>query len=151
MIVETLKTVEMHLSRAGSMREEMLPFIDALAAEDFSDNAKIKIIDAFLFRFIKTQDLMGNKLFREVLDRLGEYDDSMSMLDILDRMEKLELIDSADTWMDYRNLRNTLTHEYPDNKEVVIQGIKTAVQVFVSMDRCFRHIVSYLETRGLLR
>jgi len=150
-IVETVKTVEMHLTRAGSMREEMLPFIDALAAEDFSDNAKIKIIDAFLFRFIKTQDLMGNKLFREVLDRLGEYDDSMSMLDVLDRMEKLELIDSADVWMDYRNLRNTLTHEYPNNKDVVIQGIKVAVQVLVSMERCLRHIASYLDARGLLR
>ncbi len=151
MIVETVKTVEMHLTRAGARRQEILPFIDALSAEDFSDSAKIKIIDAFLFRFIKTQDLMGNKLFREVLDRLGEYDDSMSRLDILDRMEKLELIDSAEVWMDYRNLRNTLTHEYPDNKEVVIQGIKTAVQVFVSMEHCFRHIMSYLDARGLLK
>jgi len=74
-----------------------------------------------------------------------------TQLDVLDRTEKLELIDSADAWMDYRNLRNTLTHEYPDNKEVVIQGIKTAIQVFVSMERCFRHIVSYLDARGLLR
>jgi len=108
------------------------------------------VIDAFLFRFIKIQDLMGNKLFREVLDSLGEFDDSMSMLDVLDRLEKLELIESADVWMDYRNLRNVLTHEYPDNKDALIQGIKTTAQVFSEMEKCFRHVVSYLDHRGLL-
>jgi hypothetical protein len=149
MIVETVKTVQMHLARATATRRELFCFLDALSAEDFINQERVKVIDAFLFRFIKIQDLMGNKLFREVLDRIGEYDDSMSMLDVLDRMEKLELIESADAWMDYRNLRNVLTHEYPDNKDVVIQGIKMAVQVFVTMERCFRDIVSYLDARSL--
>jgi len=150
-IAETVKTVQMHLSRAAATREELSCFLETLSADDFTNPERVKVIDAFLFRFIKIQDLMGNKLFREVLSRLGEYDDSMSMLDALDRMEKLELIESSDVWMDYRNLRNVLTHEYPDNKDVVIQGVKTAVQVFVAMERCFLHIVSYLDTKNLLR
>ncbi len=150
MIVETVKTVRMHLSRASATREELSCFLEVLSADDFINPERVKVIDAFLFRFIKIQDLMGNKLFREVLDCLGEYDDSMSMLDVLDRMEKLELIESADVWMDYRNLRNVLTHEYPDNKDVVIQGIKTAVQVFVAMEGCLLHIVSCLDTREVL-
>ncbi len=33
------------------------------------------------------------------------------------------MIDSADKWMDYRNLRNILTHEYPDNRDELIQGL----------------------------
>jgi len=113
MIAETVKTVQMLLARAGATRKELFSFLNALSAEDFSNQERVKTIDAFLFRFIKVEDLMGNKLFREVFDCLGEYDDSMSTLDVLDRMEKLKLIESADAWMDYRNLRNVLTHEYP--------------------------------------
>jgi len=150
-IAETVKTVQMHLARAAATREELSCFLNELSADDFINPERVKVIDAFLFRFIKIQDLMGNKLFREVLDRLGEYDDSMSTLDVLDRMEKLELIESADVWMDYRNLRNMLTHEYPDNKDVVIQGVRMAVQVFSAMERCFLHIESYLDTKNLLR
>jgi len=150
-IAETVKTVQMHLSRAAATREELSCFLEALSPDDFINTERVKVIDAFLFRFIKIQDLMGNKLFREVLDHLGEYDDSMSTLDVLDRMEKLEFIESADVWMDYRNLRNVLTHEYPDNKDVMIQGVKTAVQVFIAMESCFLHVVAHLEARHFLR
>lgn len=150
MIAETVKTIQMHLDRAKATQNELCCFLNALSVDDFSNQERVKVIDAFLFRFIKIQDLMGNKLFREVLDCLGEFDESMSMLDVLDRLEKLELIESADMWMDYRNLRNVLTHEYPDNKDVLIQGIKTTVQVFSEIEKCFRQTVTYLDGRGLL-
>ena len=54
----------------------------------------------------------------------------MSVLDILDRMEKLKLIESAEKWVDYRNLSNVLTHEYSDSKDELIEGIKVAYDVF---------------------
>ena len=71
MIAETLKTVQMHLARAGATRKQLFSFLNTLSAEDFSNQERVKTMDAFLFRFIKLQDLMGNKLFREVLDCLG--------------------------------------------------------------------------------
>jgi len=103
----------------------------------------VKVIDSFIFRFIKIQDLMGNKLFKEVLEALGEYQVSMSMLDVLDRLEQLELLKSAELWMDYRNLRNVLTHEYPDNREEVIEGIQVALKVFHDI-KAFRVIYGHM-------
>jgi len=150
MIVETIQTIELHFTRANATHKELLSFVDALSVDDLSDIEKVKTIDAFLFRFIKIQDLMGNKLFRQVLDGIGEYQDSMSMLDVLDRMEKLALIESADQWMEYRNLRNVLAHEYPDNEDDIIEGIKIAMQVFVAVESCFRHVISYMKERNLL-
>jgi hypothetical protein len=44
---------------------------------------------------------MGEKLFKEVLASLGEYKRNMSFIDIFDKMEKLEIIDSSDKWNDY--------------------------------------------------
>ncbi len=150
MIAETIQTIELHLTRANTTHKELMPFVDTLSVDDLFDDEKVRAIDAFLFRFIKIQDLMGNKFFRQALDGIGEYQDSMSMLDVLDRMEKMKLIESADQWMDYRNLRNVLAHEYPDNEGDIVEGIKTAMQVFVAMESCFRHVITYLEERRLL-
>ena len=52
------------------------------------------------------------------------------MLDVLDKLEKLRIIDDADRWMQFRKLRNELTHEYPDNEEEIIQGIRLALYAF---------------------
>ncbi|TXL03752.1 hypothetical protein BMR09_14220 [Methylococcaceae bacterium CS3] len=53
--------------------EEMLKFpIDQTL---YQDKEKKKTIDAFIFRFIKLQDFMGERLFKEVLKSVGEYKD----------------------------------------------------------------------------
>ncbi len=121
-----------------------------MSAGDLEDLARVKTIDAFLFRFIKIQDMMGHKLFREVLDAVGEYDESMSMLDVLDRLEKLGLIKSTEQWLDYRNLRNLVAHEYPDRPDDVLEGVRGAMAAYDEMAGCFDSMKRYLEERGLL-
>lgn len=54
----------------------------------FDDFKKIKTIDTFIYRFIKLQELMGEKLFKIFLDEIDEYKDNMSLLDMLDKLEK---------------------------------------------------------------
>ncbi|MCK5871125.1 MAG: hypothetical protein KAG45_10945, partial [Methyloprofundus sp.] len=44
-----------------------------------------------------------------------QYKDSMALIDCLDKLEKLEIITQADQWMNYRTIRNKLTHEYSTN------------------------------------
>ncbi len=118
--------------------------MDVGTLDDFD---RVKVIDSFIFRLIKIQDLMGNKLFPEILNTLGEYQSSMSMLDVLDRLEQLGLIDSAERWMDYRNLRNVLTHEYPDNKEALVEGIREALEVFCQMRGIYEEMRHYASNR----
>lgn len=149
MISETLQTLELHTHRAEQAYEEIISFAAVLNNQALDDFDKVKVIDSFIFRFIKIQDLMGNKLFREVLSTLGEYESSMSMLDVLDRMEKLELLDSAEQWMDYRNLRNLLTHEYPDNRAELVEGIHMAITVFPEIKAIQKRLFDYLKTKNL--
>ncbi|OIQ00262.1 MAG: hypothetical protein AUK35_03815 [Zetaproteobacteria bacterium CG2_30_46_52] len=150
MIGETFQTLDLHLGRADKAYHEVILFSEALDVQALDDFEKVKVIDSFIFRFIKIQDLMGNKLFREVLQALGEYQSSMSMLDVLDRLEQLELLKSAELWMDYSNLRNVLTHEYPDNREEVLEGIQLALKVFPEMKRIQRDMRKYAKNKGLL-
>ncbi len=68
----------------------------------------------------------------QVTKELHEHKSSMSLIDVLHRLEKLELLKSCDTWIDYRKLRNALTHEYPDNEDEMIEPIVLAIDVYGS-------------------
>lgn len=150
MIDETFKTLALHIDRANSAYDEINSFESISSLDVLDDFDKVKVIDSFIFRFIKIQDLMGNKLFRELLDAIGEYQPSMSMLDMLDRLEKLELLESAEQWLDYRNLRNVLTHEYPDNRAELLEGIQTALTVFVEIKALKTKLYEYSKIKQLL-
>jgi len=122
MINDILEKLNLHKSRAKQALLEIKEW-EYLDSEIFEDFEKIKTIDTFIYRFIKLQDLIGEKLFKYFLDEIGEYKDNMSLLDMLDKLEKFEIVDDAKEWMRYRKLRNQLTHEYPNNEDDVIEGI----------------------------
>ena len=56
---------------------------------------------------------MGAKLFRYILEYLDEDISSLPMRDILNRLERYHLIDSAEEWVYIRELRNEIAHDYP--------------------------------------
>lgn len=150
MIDETCQTLELHFSRARQAHTEIMGFFNQLNIESLDNYEKIKVIDSFIFRFTKIQDLMGQKFFREILDSIGEFKPTMSFLDVLDRLEKLELIESAEAWVQLRNLRDVLTHEYPDNRQELLEGIKLSVQSFTEVSIAYQRLNDYLAEKGLL-
>jgi len=83
--------------------------------EDLDDTEVVKTIDSFIYRFTKIQDKMGEKLFPAILNEFQEYKPNMPLIDVLNKLEKFELIDNVDMWIDFRKLRNNLTHDYPNS------------------------------------
>lgn len=148
MINDILEKINLHKKRAKYALEEIKEW-KSLDSEIFEDFEKIKTIDTFIYRFIKLQDMMGEKLFKVFLDEIGEYKDNMSLLDILDKLEKFEIIEYSVEWMEYRKLRNKLTHEYPNNEDEVIDGIKISIEVFGKIERILQNIIKYMEDKNL--
>ena len=110
----------------------------------FEDWHKRSMIDSFIFNFIKIQDLMGDKLFKITLNIIGEYRDNMSFIDVVNKMEKLELIKDSHNWRNYRLLRNNLTHEYPDDYEDIINNLNQAILAYDNMVNIYQNIKNYL-------
>lgn len=92
---------------------------------------KIEHIDQFLFRFSRLQDTMGEKLFPTVLILLGENITHKPFIDILNNLEKLELI-FKDDWMELRQIRNGVAHEYSFNMEELVDSLNV---IYVSYAR----------------
>jgi len=93
-------------------------------------------LDQLLYRFGKLQDAIGTRLYPSML-RLGqEWRDEETFLDKLHRLEKLGALESATQWVALRDIRNRLTHEYPDNprlRAVVLNGTWESLPVLLKM------------------
>ncbi len=66
-------------------------------------------VDAFVARFGRLQDTLGDKLLPRLLDWLAEP--VGPAIDNLARAERLGLIRSGEAWMEARQLRNFMIHE----------------------------------------
>ena len=98
------------------------------------------MLDAFVSRFGRLQDTLGNKvipsLLREGLEPVG------TLLDNLARAEALEWVPSMEQWIQGRELRNRLIHEYMDSPEDLFAALRGALKfVPVLLDVCERLVV----------
>jgi len=135
--IEQIKAeLDIHFKRVDAILPEIKDFLP-FENDDFEDTQKIKTIDSFIYRFTKIQDKMGDKFFPTILRELEEYKNSMALVDVLNKLEKLELLKDADTWIDYRKLRNSLTHEYPNNNEEIIEAINLSIDVYEDMKKIY--------------
>lgn len=83
-----------------------------LASVDALNESELESVSALVERFGKLQDLLGN-VFRELLALSGEA--TIDMNDVLSRLEKIGMINSADDWRALRTLRNLGAHDYDDD------------------------------------
>lgn len=81
-------------------------------------------VDAFVARFGRLQDLLGDKLLPAWLRSMEEG--VGAVLENLDRAERLGLIDGADDWLAVRKLRNVMVHEYIDRAETLHMALYAA-------------------------
>ncbi len=117
---------------------------------DLEDSETIKLVDAFIFRFMKLQDHVGNRLFKTFLIEIGEYSEELSFVDVLDRLEKLKIIKSSEDWLKLRKLRSKFAHEYPNEIEEITSDIASALDWVDEIDRVYRTILEYLKERKRL-
>ena len=111
---------------------------------------EIEAMDQLVFRFIKLQDALGLRVFTQVLVLLQEPVENKSMLDKLNRLEKLEIIKSARKWQELRNLRNNLTHEYPNQDVENCERFNYFFKEVDSLIGIFQMVVTWLSEKGFM-
>lgn len=84
-----------------------------------------EMLDAFVSRFGRLQDTLGDKLIPALLR--ASLEKTGSQLDNLFRAEKLGWIDSAEHWIEVRSLRNRLVHEYMNSASDLLMALTSAI------------------------
>lgn len=102
-----------------------------LFAEDFTparvrqleqDEELAERVEAFVSRFGRLQDTLGDKLLPAYLAAHGER--TATFVENLDRAERLGLVRDAQSWFDMRRLRNQMVHEYIDDPVVLASALQ---------------------------
>ncbi len=84
-------------------------------------------LDAFVSRFCRLQDTLGDKLLPVYLGM--QLEPIGTVLDNLNRAEKLGLIPCVADWIEARSLRNSLVHEYIEDIDLLRQSILRALEL----------------------
>ena len=95
---------------------------------NFLPYEKRAFLESYLKRFSSIQDYLGAKIF-PLLVNLSGLSNTQKMSEILKILSKEEIID-IDKWLEIRNLRNELEHDYPDELEEAINDLKKCVDNF---------------------
>jgi uncharacterized protein YutE (UPF0331/DUF86 family) len=77
--------------------------------EQFTED-DLDALENLASRYAKACDLLIHKVFRSI-DKV-EFEDEGTLIDVANRAEKRELIDSVDELREMKDLRNQIVHEY---------------------------------------
>ncbi len=105
-----------------------VPFDVARAERLSADPDLAERVEAFVGRFARLQDTLGDKLIPVLLSALGER--SGAAIDNLDQAERLGFLHSVDQWLAMRQLRIQMVHEYVEDP-VILAGALQSAHAFV--------------------
>lgn len=147
----TITICDLHADRlemALKRMENFLP-ITADVLEDL-ENEELGFLEIITSRFAKLQDTISQKVFPMMLGILGEDDPTYTFLDRLNKLVKLEIIDSVDFWKALRKTRNSIAHEYPDDLATTANQINACVEKSEVLLAFFKKLKQYIETKVLI-
>lgn len=144
---EKIYECDKHVEKIASAKRNLKKYFP-LTSEVYSDMNEISIsfIDQLIFRFSKLQDTLGESIFPSILI-LGEEDvKRKTFIDILNRLEELEIID-RNRWLELREVRNEIAHEYSFNTEEVVGSISDVYEKCDEMLVIYNRIKAFCENK----
>ena len=102
---------------------------------------KRAILDAYLKRFASIQDFLGAKIFSPLLDIAGINNTKMS--EVLSNIEKENIIDSLESWIELREIRNELEHDYPEELQEALNDLKYCIDSFVQLESYYLNSLNF--------
>jgi hypothetical protein len=98
-------------------------------------------LDAYLKRFASIQDYLGAKIFSLLLDVSGISGNKMS--EVLYHIEREEIIDSLENWIEIREIRNELEHDCPEELEEALQDLKFCIESFERLESYYHNSITF--------
>ena len=116
--------------------------------ERLADDAELaERVEAFVSRFGRLQDTVGDKLLPLWRQAVGENPGTMT--DNLDRAERLGLLASADLWLTLRQLRNQMVHDYIEDPVILASALQSAHDNLHVITDAASELLNDLRRRGI--
>ena len=122
------------------------PFTPARAGALADNIDEAERVEAFVSRFGRLQDTLGDKLLPLYLQALGER--LGAAIDNLDRAEKLDVIPSSDDWLAMRKLRNQMVHEYIEDMATLADALQAGHEFVPTLSAVVENMLTDMRARG---
>jgi len=114
-IAHHIAVIDLHSKRLNEALNAIKPLTpltpETLRNLSFIDSAYLEVAYS---RFGKLQDKIATSLFPYILNAVAAEHD-ITIIDKLNRLEKLGYLPSATWWITLRELRNNIVHDYEDD------------------------------------
>lgn len=107
----------------------------------------LAILDQFLYRFTKLQDALGVRLISLTADFIRGDRAPHPFIDNLNLLARHNLLASADDWLDLRDLRNRLTHEYLDDVAQTATTLNTLMNDWQKLTAIYDNLRNFWQAR----
>jgi hypothetical protein len=104
---------------------------------------KRAILDAYLKRFASIQDFLGAKIFSLLFDIAGINNTKMS--EVLLNIEKENIIDSLENWIELREVRNELEHDYLEELQEALDDLKYCIDSFKQIESYYLNSLNFFQ------
>lgn len=143
-LTETLAVCDIHHQRMMFAFESVQKYFP-LSESNFGKISRLEmaLFDQLIYRFSKLQDSMGARLFKQLLEALEEDVSGLPFIDILYKLEKLNLLENAKDWVKLRQTRNSVAHEYPFYKEVQIEELNLLPEEVIRLGKIWKNLEFY--------
>lgn len=113
-----------HLQRIDEAYSDIKEFIP-LTVQKYQnlDKNEVQAIDQYLYRFSKLQDTIGQKIFKMIIEIYEMQSEILPFIDILNKLEKLDFLDNKKEWLNLREKRNKIAHQYDDEPYEMTEAI----------------------------
>ena len=151
-MAQTLASCSSHNMRLNYAYDILLPSFPLKEnTYDQLSDGQISLCDQLIYRFSKLQDTMRSRLFRLILMGLEEPNENLPFIDVLLKLEKLGILENHEQWLFMREVRNTVTHEYPFNKDELIAGLNQLMEHVPVISSIWLKQYDYVQNRfGIL-
>jgi len=102
-------------------------------------------LEAFISRFGRMQDTIADKLLPRWLLALAETPGSQ--IETLNRSEKLGVLTNVEKWLEARQLRNRLIHEYMENEATFAADLLLAQEYSALLIEVFNRLCDFADRR----
>jgi len=135
--------------------DEIVPFVASVLPVADDDLAHLAVVEriasiALLKRYEQLQDMLA-RLGRAYLVWELEPVARLTRRDFANKMEQLGFVADADDWIDYAELRNRLTHEYPIEKTEQVDRVNECWAAMPRLVAILAAMRTRLTQKGLSR
>ncbi len=135
----------MHLQAVSQRLSNVFPASEKKLDEQLNEPQLIDVLESFTAKFSRMQDTIADKLLPVFLTAAGET--TGTVIENLNRAEKLSLISNTQDWLIARGLRNKLVHECIDNIHELSDAVKLAQKFVIELIKTQYAIKTYASER----